>query len=1227
MAESSESSTESSDSGRSRNWKLGAVAVVALIGLVAWLATLPRSNNEPTEDERALVERIVQLKNRGIALLENDKFTEADAPLAELAAALPDDPIGPRNLTVCRLLALTEPSTPLEGEARATTVKRAREALESLKATSADSPETAILSARILTAVGDETQAADELLRATKELSENAVLWYELYSVLQYTDDEAKQKIARSALARTAKLKPENLFIAKDWLLVQAQAKDPAIVDTFQTITPLVRPFVEAIQQYTGKDLTAMLAEGEKAAREGDWPLATTTARIVGNILKPEEVVRSDARRIHPHPLAFVMLDFGSAFDARRAAVAEITSQPAAQLKFVSQPVDAALAELKSVTDLTLVDFNSNDRYDIVALTPEEIIVCTREATSEAWRVLLRTALEGEFDRLHAFDLDADATADSDGNTKPADVDLILTGPAGVAVYENQLNPETGQRSLQLRSDTTIAITEPVLDAALVDLDHDGDLDLAASTARSVSLWFYRADFVFVDRSHRSQLPPGDLAADTLVPVDWNEDAEVDLLLISGRNGSGGLLENLRHGRFRWRQFAESANAFADVTSIEIVDADGDATWDLVAAGANGTRLLRTKSSPGNETGFRTTVEIDSAAAARMQLADFNNDGHLDILTAGASDGPTALFAGLNAGRFEPLKAAIDDAPPITSAFDLADLDADGDIDVVGGTMTGLVVLENQGDHEHHWLDVTLQAEQMKGGERHASGRVNHFGVGSVLELKAGTLYQKRIVTDSTTHFGLGSAKQADVLRVLWTNGIPQNLMDPLSDQHVFEKQSLKTSCPYLYTWTGDRFEFFTDLLWASPIGLQHGEGKLAPFRAWEYLKIPGDRLVPRNGRLDLRVTEELWEAAYFDQIRLLAVDHPQDVDVFTNEKVGPAEIARHRIYTPKHKRLPVAATDKFGRDQLPFVSKRDDRYARLYKKKFRQGLIEDHFLELDLGSLDDPQEIVLYLTGWIYPTDTSINVALSQDPTLDGPRPPALHVPDGKGGWREALPFMGFPGGKTKTIVVPVSASLFPKGDYRLRIATTAEIYWDEVFFTVDEQPTPARETELALESADFHDRGFSRIIEHPGDGPERYDYQHVSTSPKWPPMRGFFTRFGDVTELLESTDDRLVVLGAGDELRLSFRAPASDPPEGWTRDYVIHNVGWDKDADLNTVLGRTVEPLPFTGMKSYPPGPDEAPADAAAYRKYLQTWQTRTHSQRRFWTAIRDAEVGGSR
>ena len=308
---------------------------------------------------------------------------------------------------------------------------------------------------------------------------------------------------------------------------------------------------------------------------------------------------------------------------------------------------------------------------------------------------------------------------------------------------------------------------------------------------------------------------------------------------------------------------------------------------------------------------------------------------------------------------------------------------------------------------------------------------------------------------------------------------------------------------------------------------------------------------------------------------------------------------------------------DQRGKDLRPKLQRCDGDFVKAFERRIRQGLTPEHYIELDLGDLTNPQQIVLFLTGWIYPTDTSLNVAFQQDPETDGPRMPSVWVPDVDGQWKETIAYMGFPGGKTKTIAVDLSRA-FLTCDYRVRIKTTAEIYWDEAFFTVDESPAEVRQIPLALQSADLFYRGFSHALPVQENAPRMYDHAVVTRSPAWPPMRGRFTRYGPVLGLLAEEDDQLAVLGAGDAVTVRFAVPDAPVPVGWKRDFILHSIGWDKDADLNTIYGQTVEPLPFRAMPSYPFEPDEAVPDSPAYQKYLWRYQTREQNPQVFWRRL---------
>jgi hypothetical protein len=108
---------------------------------------------------------------------------------------------------------------------------------------------------------------------------------------------------------------------------------------------------------------------------------------------------------------------------------------------------------------------------------------------------------------------------------------------------------------------------------------------------------------------------------------------------------------------------------------------------------------------------------------------------------------------------------------------------------------------------------------------------------------------------------------------------------------------------------------------------------------------------------------------------------------------------------------------------------------------------------------------------------------------------------------------------------------------------------------------------------------------------------------------MAGTLTRFGDVSPLLQADDDRLCLVGPGDEVRIEFDAVKLPKlAEGWTRSYVLRSVGYCKDADPFTAESDTVGPLPWKAMPAFPFQGDVKRPEDSSYRDYLREYQTRS-------------------
>jgi hypothetical protein len=340
--------------------------------------------------------------------------------------------------------------------------------------------------------------------------------------------------------------------------------------------------------------------------------------------------------------------------------------------------------------------------------------------------------------------------------------------------------------------------------------------------------------------------------------------------------------------------------------------------------------------------------------------------------------------------------------------------------------------------------------------------------------------------------------------------------------------------------------------------------------------------------------------------MKLLTVDHPDSVEVFVDERFVPPGPVKLRLFQTVRRRAPLSAVDDRGNDVLAALREHDDVYVSNLTPLRYQGLVEPHDLTLDLGPDAGQPGSLLILRGWIYPTDASINVAVSQQVTLK-PTAPVLEVKGANGQWTPATD-MNFPSGKDKSIVIDL-AGKFPTKDHRVRIRTNMQIYWDQAIVAFDAQATPVKVDTLKPLSADLHFRGFSRTYRKGGRyGPHWFDYDSVTKESPWRVIEGAFTRFGNVRPLLESSDDRYVIMAPGDEATIEFDATsATTLPKGWTRDFLLYTDGWIKDADLNTAFGNTVAPLPFHGMKEYPYAPGESYPTDSAHAQFMREYNTR--------------------
>jgi tetratricopeptide (TPR) repeat protein len=1120
--------------------RLSLLLLAALgVGAIGDIAALP-----------ALPQRAVELRDLGVAQLENERPAEAEKTFAELVKLAPEDPLGYADWAVAALRQQHYDAALGEAD-RALGKAPGRADLLALRG-------------EVLQWAGRTEEALASFERAASAAGNDVEILYAAYrEATTAAGSEKSQALAGWTLEGLARLRPENLVV-----LLQRGSRAIAAGDRATATASYLR--MREVLWQPPPAAGPALADVLSALEKNDLAAARVPALRLENVLKATSMYQGSQHELTRGIQGVPVTRF-------RDEPPPADWGPPAAFFFRATRLDALSGE-----SLATADFDGDRKPDLARLMAGEHPGLEVRLAAASWKPSPLLPASGAT-RLMAADLDNDGA-----------IDLLAYGPGTVLVFK-------GDRKGGFAATSTFGLGGAGgTAAAVLDFDGDGDLDLAlgGGPAGWANLWSNPGAGALTAVGAKAFPPFPKSPARTVhqvIATDLDRDGDLDLLLAQ----DGGLtwLDNLRQGRFADRTAESGLDQVPPARAVVAADLDDDGRPDLAVLSVAGDGLSFWHNLGGRFARWDLSAPLPKPARFTALLAaDLDNDGRLDLVLTGE---PGLLVLARRGAGFTPLP--LQGGPVHGGSIAAADLDGDGDLDLVVTGPDGLYRIDNDGGNRNHWLDVRLR------GLGKGNGKNNLFGWGATLEVRTGGAYQFREAMGDVTHFGLGRERQAGLLRVVWTNGVPQNRLQVAGDQSVVEEQVLKGSCPFLYTWDGERMRFVTDLLWAAPLGLPVAPGVYAGADPEELVRVDG--ALPEKGVYRLSVTEELWEAAFFDQVRLWVVDHPEEVEVASNLRVLPGPPNPGRVLGSRGLQPVAAAWDGAGREVTDRLRFRDEVYADGYVPGPYQGIAAAPWtFTFDLGRAPEGS-VRLHLDGWIFPADASLNLAIAQRRDL-AYLPPRLEV-ETAAGWRVLMPAMGYPAGKTKTLVVDTPP--LPRGARRLRIVTSLWLAWDRIAWT-ELSPGPTADAEpivrarLVPASAELRHRGFSALVRRAPNGPHGYDYERVSAASPWLPLPGRYTRYGDVRELLAQADDRSVVMAAGDEIALTFDASRLPPPlPGFRRTVFFESVGWDKDADRNTWEARQVEPLPFHAMSGYPFAPGEHFPDTPALREYRDRWLTR--------------------
>ena len=913
--------------------------------------------------------------------------------------------------------------------------------------------------------------------------------------------------------------------------------------------------------------------------------------------------------------------------DQGRFSTAELVRVPAMvpvaiPVRYSTQPFPEATPDphggtsVGPSTGVCIFDYDGDGRPDLYFVS----------AVPGATGRLLHNLGDGRFeDRTKAARLEikgsglgcAAGDVDNDGH-----VDLAVCLTDGVQLFRNK-----GDGTFQNVTEISGIRREPgCVSLTFVDYDHDGDLDLyivnGAPGSHSLAaphnvLWRNNANGTFTDVSAQSGL---DLpaAGGGLVTSDFNNDRATDFIFAAGNQGAFVYL-NPREGKFTpFRAIDFQKVGLPPAVGVVAFDFDKDGWMDLAFthSGPPGVSLWRNVEGKRLERVNLPDVGLDRGWG--LASLDFDNDGWLDLVIAGesSSTGGLRILRNLGpAGWADVTRDVHLDSVKLGQprAIAVADFAASGAADLAVTQLDGPpVLLRNQGGNANQWVRVDLKALAD-----------NRSAIGAKVEIYAGPLFQKWEMQGASGYLsqsagtllaGLGAEHQVDVLRILWPTGVPQDEVNLSARQahSVSEIDRRGSSCPVLFAWNGREFEFIADMIGSGVVGHWIGPGQRDIADPDEYLKVSGSALHARRGLLSFRFLEPMEETVYLDQVRLLAVDHPENLDVYPDERfVSAPPFPAFRVISSRDAKPPLGAWDDAGRNVLPLLARRDRQYVTSFESLPFAGFAKLHALELDLGPWNPDAPLRLLLHGYTdYFTATSMYAADQAGIKVIAPYLEALDPASGK--WVRAVDDLGFPAGLARTMVADLSGKL-PTGTHFVRIVTNLKIYWDQVLVDHTPEGQAFRIEEVPLASAALEFLGYPREIR--GNPPSDVSYSYASRSHTGPYARaaGNYTRYGDVRELLRSVDDRFVIFGSGEGVRLDFdHSTLPALPSGWTRDYFFYANGFEKDLDFYAARAFTVEPLPDHALLPYPYSPEAQYPEDFDHLFYQLEYNTRGISGR---------------
>jgi uncharacterized repeat protein (TIGR01451 family) len=345
--------------------------------------------------------------------------------------------------------------------------------------------------------------------------------------------------------------------------------------------------------------------------------------------------------------------------------------------------------------------------------------------------------------------------------------------------------------------------------ASWVDYDNDGYLDLFV-------LDIMQTEFnkLYHNNGNGTFTKVKDAAIVTAVSSsigatwsDYDNDGDMDVF-IPNRDQENFLYRNDGNGKFTRILDGQIVTEVLGSVGSSWGDYDNDGDMDLFVANA-GTKLNALYKNNGNGTFTKVTSGVvvnDKGNTHGSTWADFDNDGDLDLYVTNDAGEGNFLYMNNGDGTFQKLENDLTELKQNSFGTAVADYDNDGDLDIF--------VANHSGQPNQLYINSRGKCNQSICFKLIGT-KSNRSAIGSKVRIKATingkVVWQMREITAQTgggvgsqntlkAYFGLGDAVQADEVIIEWASGLVQKLgVQSAGICHEVTEQQGSTVCGAIY--------------------------------------------------------------------------------------------------------------------------------------------------------------------------------------------------------------------------------------------------------------------------------------------------------------------------------------------------------------------------------------------------------------------------------------------